>query len=98
MAIFGIVKVTLGSDKEIRSRLEEAAKEVLGKNYGMESVVDHSNFFYMLLCDDAVIDALREKEKDSSFGFVFCCFGQNEETEELAALIKQKRKTYMSSR
>ena len=105
--IFVIVKVRLGSGKEhrewdareeLRSRLHKAGKNVLGENYGIESAGNRSNFFNKLLCDDAVLDALKKEEKDSSIGFVFCCFGQNKETEELAALIKQKRKTYMSSR
>ena len=96
--IFVIVKVRLGSDEEhrewdvrekLRSRLENAAEEVLGENYGIEDAVDKWNFFYTLLCDDAVIDALRKVEKDSSFGSVSCCccFGHNEAEEELAALI-----------
>ena len=101
-----ILKVRLGGDEEyrewdareeLRSRLEDAAEKVLGEKYGIESVVDRNNFFYTLLCDDAVIEALRKEEKDSSIGFVFCCFGQNEEKEELAALIKQKRKTFLES-
>ena len=102
--IFVILKVRLGGDEEhrewdareeLRSRLEDAAEEGLGKNYGME--YGRNKFFYTLLCDDAVIEALRKEEKDSSFGFVSCCFGQNEEKEELAALIKQKRKTFLES-
>ena len=83
--------------KELRSRLEEAGKVMLRENYGMEDAVDRSNFFCKLLCDNAVIEALRKEEKDSSFGFVFCCFGQNEEEKELAALIKQKRETFFES-
>ena len=75
--IFVIVKVRRGSDEEhrewdarqeLRYRLKDAAEEVLGENYGMESVTDKRKFFYTLLCDNAVIDALRggKKEKLSS--------------------------------
>ena len=110
--IFVIVKVRLGSDEEhrewdarekLRFRLEKAVKEVLRENYGMElwqrtmAWRHEGEFCYTLLCDDAVIEALRKEEKDSSFGFVFCCFGQNEEEKELAALIKQKRETFFES-
>ena len=109
--IFVIVKVRRGSDEEhkgwearekLRLRLHKAAKKVLGGKYGSVISLDNDssksakkqrNFFYTLLCDDA----LRKVEKDSSFGFVFCCFGQNEEEKELAALIKQKRETYLSA-
>ena len=71
--IFVIVKVRLGSDEEhrdwdareeLRPRLEKATKKVLGKKYGMESVVDRNNFFYTLLCDDAVFEALRGGKKE----------------------------------
>ena len=71
--IFVIVKVRLGSDEEhrewdarekLRRRLKKAAKEVLGENYGIENAVDRMNFFYKLLCDDAVIKALRGGEKE----------------------------------
>ena len=103
ITVIVILKMRLGGDEEhrewdaweeLRYRLKDAAKEVLGKNYGMESVTDERNFFYTLLCDDAVIEALRKEEKDSYFGFVFYCFGQNEEKGELAALIMQKKKNF----
>ena len=67
--IFVIVKVRLGRDEEhrewdarekLRSRLEEAAEEVLGN----ESARDQRKFIYTLLCDDVVIDALRGEEKE----------------------------------
>ena len=92
--------------EKLRLRLHKAAKKVLGGKYGSvisldndssKSAKEQRNFFYTLLCDYAVIDALRKVEKDSSFGFVFCCFGQNEKKEELAALIKQKRETYLGT-
>ena len=62
----------MGSDEEhrewdarekLRYRLKDAAKEVLGKNYGVE-MRDCDDFFYKLLCDDAVIEALRREEKE----------------------------------
>ena len=84
--------------EKLRLRLHKAAKKVLGGKYGSvisldndssRSAKEQRNFFYTLLCDDAVIDALRKVEKDSSSGFVSCCccFGQNEAKKELAARI-----------
>ena len=84
--------------EKLRLRLHKAAKKVLGGKYGSVISLDNDsskcakeqrNFFYTLLCDDAVIDALRKVEKDSSFGSVSCCccFGHNEAEEELATLI-----------
>ena len=97
--------------EKLRLRLHKAAKKVLGGKYGSVISLDNDsskcakeqrNFFYTLLCDDAVIDALRKVEKDSSFGSVSCCccFGQNEAKEELAARINalwEQRETFLES-
>ena len=66
MVMFVIAKVRLGREEEhrewdareeLRPMLEEAVKDVLGEE-------DDYEFMFTLLCDDAVIKALRGREME----------------------------------